>query len=40
MMPSQHWLTISLVALMDRVQCVRDTTYLLYQKTKDKSGYG
>ena len=27
-------------ALMERLQCVGDTAYLLYQNTKDKSGYG
>ena len=27
-------------ALAERLQSVRDTAYLLYQKTKEKLGYG
>ena len=38
-MLSQHWLSFSRNALMEKLQSVDDTTYLLHQKTKKKSGY-
>ena len=38
-MLSQHWLSFSRNALTEKLQSVHDTTYLLHQKTKERSGY-
>ena len=38
-MLSQQWLSFSRNALMEKLQSVHDTTYLLHHKTKEKFGY-